>query len=512
MSIPRLVTNLSIGNSPRYLLKCFDNKNQIAILLALLLPACMVGPNFRSPPPPQVKGYEEKPHLPAKTVKTSGPGGQAQVFLKDKDVPLLWWELFKSPAISKLIRRGLACSPTMAAANAALREAQENLNVEIGNLLLPAVNAIGTAQRQRFSTLTIGQGSEGFTFNLFNASVSASYTLDVFGGSRRQIESVAAQVDYQQFKVIATYLTLTSNIVTTAIAVANYQAQIEVTNELIHEQQGLYNILNKQFYLGGVSKASVLTQLTLLEQTRATLPPLEKNLSMSKHALTALVGTFPDEELPKLELDKLKLPIEIPVSLPSNLVRQRPDVRAAEATMHAACAQIGVATANLLPQITLSGSYGYINTALKNLFIPQNVVWNILATVAQPVFHGGALLAQRRANIAAFQQAEALYRQTVLQAFQNVADVLRALETDARALKSQVIAEDAAQRALKVTMDQYRLGGASYIDLLNTQQQYQSVRIDRIKAQAMRYADTAALFQALGGGWWQKPRCVKNCG
>ncbi len=149
MSIPRLVTNLSIGNSPRYLLKCFDNKNQIAILLALLLPACMVGPNFRSPPPPQVKGYEEKPHLPAKTVKTSGPGGQAQVFLKDKDVPLLWWELFKSPAISKLIRRGLACSPTMAAANAALREAQENLNVEIGNLLLPAVNAIGTAQRQR---------------------------------------------------------------------------------------------------------------------------------------------------------------------------------------------------------------------------------------------------------------------------------------------------------------------------------------------------------------------------
>jgi len=494
------------------LLKCFGCKNQIALILALLLSGCMVGPNFRSPPPPKVKGYEEKPHLPAKTAHTSGPGGEAQVFLKNKDVPFLWWELFKSPSISKLIRRGLACNPSMAAANAALRVAQENLNVEIGNLLLPAVDAIGTAERQRFSALTIGQGSsEGFTFNLFSASVSASYTLDVFGGSRRQIESVAAQVDYQQYQVIATYLTLTSNIVTTAIAVANYKAQIEVTKELIREQQHLYDILNKQFYLGGVSKAAVLTQLTLLEQTRATLPPLEKNLSMSKHALTALVGTFPDEELPKLELDKLKLPKEIPVSLPSNLVRQRPDVMAAEATMHAACAQIGVATANLLPNITLSGSYGYINTALKNLFTPQNVVWNILATVTQPVFHGGALLAQRRANIAAFQQAEALYRQTVLQAFQNVADVLRALETDARALKSQVIAENAAQRALQVTMDQYRLGGASYIDLLNTQQQYQSVRINRIKAQALRYADTAALFQALGGGWWQKPSCVKNC-
>lgn len=483
----------------------------IIILTSVCLTACKVGPNFRKPDAPPVKGYEEKPLLPAKTASSKGPGGDAQRFLKDKDVPLLWWELFRSPAINQLVRRGLAHSPTIAAANAALRQARENLNVQIGNLMLPAVDVPGSAQRQRYSTIGIGGGTRDFTFNLYNASVNASYTLDVWGGNRRQIESYAAQVDYQQFQVIATYLTLTSNIVTTAVAVASYQAQIDVTIELIKEQQNLYNILNTQYQLGAVSKASVLTQQTLLAQTKATLPPLQNSLSQNKHALAALVGAFPDEALPLPKLEKLKLPVDIPVSLPSMLVRQRPDVRAAEATMHAACAQIGVATANLLPQITLSGSYGYISNKLTNLFTGPNNIWNILAQASQPLFHGGALLAQRRANIAAFQQTAAQYKQTVLQAFQNVADVLRALETDARALRAQVVAENSARQALNLTLQQYRLGGASYIDLLNTQQQYEQARINRIQAQAARYADTAALFQALGGGWWHKPWCVNEC-
>ncbi|MBA3537157.1 MAG: efflux transporter outer membrane subunit [Tatlockia sp.] len=488
----------------------------IIILLSVFLTACMVGPNFHKPPPPKVKGYEERPRLPAKTAQASGPGGEAQVFLNDKDVPLLWWELYRSPAINKLIRRGLACSPNIASATAALRQSQENLNVQIGNLLFPAVDANASIQRQRYSTATIGGGDvsgrpKAMTFNLYNVSVNATYNLDIWGGSRRQIESFAAKVDYQQFQVIATYLTLTSNIVTTAVAVASFQAQIDVTRKLIKEQQYLYEILSKQFNLGAVSKAVVLTQQTLLEQTRATLPPLEKSLSINKHALSALVGAFPDEQLPVLDLNKLKLPIKIPVSLPSMLVRQRPDVRAAEATMHAALAEIGVATANLLPQITLTASYGFVSTKLSNLFSHANSVWSLMAQAAQPLFHGGALLAQRRANIDAFQQAEAQYRQTVLQAFQNVADVLRALETDARALKAQDIAERAARQSLQLTMQQYRLGAANYINLLNTQQQYEQTRINRIKAQAMRYADTAALFQALGGGWWHKPWCKKEC-
>ncbi|MBA2711877.1 MAG: efflux transporter outer membrane subunit [Tatlockia sp.] len=476
----------------------------------------MVGPNFHKPMPPRVKGYEERPRLPAKTAQILAPGGQAQVFLHNTDVPLLWWELYRSPEINKLIRRGLACNPNVAAATAALRLAQENLNVQVGNLLFPAVDANASAQRQRYSTVAIGGGDvtnrpKAFTFNLYNVSVNATYNLDVWGGSRRQIESFAAKVDYQQFQVIATYLTLTSNIVTTAVTVASLQAQINVTKLLIRQQQTLYNILKTQFNLGAISMASVFTQQTLLEQSKATLPPLEKALSNNKHALTALVGAFPDEELPKLDLNKMKLPIGIPVSLPSMLVRQRPDIRAAEATMHAALAEIGVATANLLPQITLTASYGFVSSKLSNLFSHQSSIWSIMAQAAQPIFHGGALLAQRRANINAYQQAEAQYRQTVLQAFRNVADVLRALETDARALKAQVIAENAARQALNLTMQQYRLGAANYINLLNNQQQYEQTRLNRIKAQATRYADTAALFQALGGGWWHKPWCKKQC-
>lgn len=248
-----------------------------------------------------------------------------------------------------------------------------------------------------------------------------------------------------------------------------------------------------------------------MEQSKATLPPLQKSLSQAKHALSTLVGAFPDGPLPTIRLDRLKLPAELPVSLPSNLVRQRPDVRASEALLHAACAQIGVATANLFPQFTISANEGWLNTSWSNLYTARNNVWSATGTVLQPLFHGGALLAQRRAAIAAYQQTAAQYQQIVLQAFQNVADVLRGLEVDARTLQAQIRAEDAARASLNLTLNQYRLGAVSYINLLNAQQQYQQTRISRIQAQATRYNDTAALFQALGGGWWHKPWCVKEC-
>ncbi len=470
----------------------------------------MVGPNFHSPAPPKVKRYTETP-LPKKTVKTAGPGGQEQVFITNKDIPLLWWELYRSPEINQLIHTGLANSPTLAAASAALRQAQENLKEQIGNSMWPAIDVTDSVQRQRYSGVQIGQPAESVTFNLFYTSFNLSYTLDVFGGARRQIESLRAQVDYQQFEVIAAYLTLTSNIVTTATAVASYQAQIEATLELIQAEQGILNLLNKQYRLGGVSKENVLTQQTLLEQSKATLPPLQKSLSQAKHALSTLVGTFPDAPLPTIRLDRLKLPTELPVSLPSNLVRQRPDVRASEALLHAACAQVGVATANLFPQFTISANEGWLNTSFANLYTARNNTWSATGMVLQPLFRGGALLAQRRAAIAAYQQTAAQYRQIVLQAFQSVADVLRGLELDARTLQAQIRAEDAARASLNLTLKQYRLGAVSYINLLNAQQQYQQTRISRIQAQATRYNDTAALFQALGGGWWHKPWCVKEC-
>lgn len=480
------------------------------ILLCLGLNACMVGPNFRSPTPPKVKRYTETA-LPKKTAHSPGVAGEEQTFLKNKDIPLLWWELYHSPVINKLIRKGLACNPSIASATAALREAQENVNVQIGNSLWPSFNASGYAQRQRYSTLAIGGGDNGLTFNLFAASVNVAYTLDVFGGARREIESLRAQVDYEQFEVIAAYLTLTSNIVTTAINIASYQEQIKATVELIKIQQDVLDILTTQYRLGGISQANVLTQQTTLEQTKASLPPLEKSLAQAKHSMSALVGSFPDGPLPQIDLNRLKLPRKIPLSIPSRLVRQRPDIRASEALLHAACAEIGVATANLFPQFTINGTYGWLNTALSTLFASQNRVWSIIGQVTQPIFQGGALLASRRAKIAAYQQAEAQYRQTVLQGFQNVADSLRALETDARALKSQTAAEAAARSSLNLTLSQYRLGGTTYINLLNAQEQYQQTRINRIQAQAARFSDTAALFQSLGGGWWHKPWCVKEC-
>jgi NodT family efflux transporter outer membrane factor (OMF) lipoprotein len=392
-----------------------------------------------------------------------------------------------------------------------LRQAQENLKVQIGNSMWPAINVNDSVERQRYSGLQIGIPTDSVTFNLFYTTFNLSYTLDVFGGARRQIEALRAQVDYQEFEVIATYLTLTANIVTTSVAVASYQAQIEATQELIKAEQGILDILNSQYRLGGVAKENVLTQQTLLEQSKATLPPLQKSLSQAKHALSALVGTFPDAPLPAINLNQLKLPTEIPVSLPSNLVRQRPDVRASEALLHAACAQIGVATANLLPQFTISANEAWINSGLANLYTAPNNIWSATGMLVQPLFHGGALLAQRRAAIDAYQQAAAQYKQTVLQAFQNVADVLRALEADARTLQAQIMAENSARASLTLTLQQYRLGGVSYINLLNAQQQYQQIRINRIQAQALRYNDTAALFQALGGGWWHKPWCVKEC-
>ena len=298
-------------------------------------------------------------------------------------------------------------------------------------------------------------------------------------------------------------MTLTANIITTAITEASLRGQIAVTWSLIAEEERLLRILRQQFKLGGVAGSEVLTQATQLAQTRATLPPLQKSLAKNRDALAALVGDLPSQShLPKFYLSELKLPVDIPLTLPSELVCQRPDIQASEALLHAASAQIGVATANMLPQITLSADYGWISTELSNLFTHANSVWSIEGQLVQPIFQGGTLLSRRRAAIAAYDQAAAQYRQTVLLAFQNVADALNALEIDARTLRAQAAAEDAARANFIVARNQYKLGGVSFLILLNAEVQYQQTRINRIQAEAARYTDTAALFQALGGGWW----------
>ncbi|TAK78310.1 MAG: efflux transporter outer membrane subunit [Gammaproteobacteria bacterium] len=474
----------------------------LAIALPICLSACMVGPNFHQPDAPNVSRYTETP-LPMKTASTPSAGqvGKPQLYVYQQTIPAEWWYLFHSPEINHLVEKGLANSPNLASAMAALRQAQETLNAQIGNSLFPAFDALGSGERQRAAQTP---GSSSSVFNTVNASVNVSYTLDVFGGARRQIEALQAQVDYQQFQLLAAYLTLTTNIVTTAVTIASLEEQIEATRALVKDEEQQLTIIQKQFHLGGIADTTVLTQQTLVEQTRATLPPLEKSLSQSRHALSVLVGDYPDEKISPIRLEALVLPTKLPVSLPSDLVRQRPDVRASEALWHAASAQVGVATANLFPQFTITGTYGWSGSAVSSLFQSNNKVWNYLGQITQPVFHGGALLASRRGAIDAYDQSAAQYRQTVLQAFQNVADTLRALETDARTFQAQKAAEKAAYKNLKITQEQYFLGAINYLNLLTAEQQYHQTLISRIQAQATRYTDTAALFQALGGGWWNR--------
>jgi len=472
----------------------------------------MVGPDFHAPPHPRVKSYTVDP-LPKKTAATpsAGKAGRTQTFKQAQNIPSEWWRLFHSRELNNLIDLGLANSPNLAAAYAALRNAQETLYAQIGSTLLPSASALVSGERQRFSEATLGLEVPPRIFNLFNTTVNVSYTLDVFGGARRQIESLKAQVDYQQFQLIAAYLTLTSNIVTTAIAAASYEAQIQASFNLLKSQEYTLYILRKQFQLGGIAKPNVLTQETLVEQTRATIPPLQKSLAQARHALAVLLGFFPNSKIPVLNLDSITLPSDIPVTLPSILVCQRPDVRASEALVHAASANIGVATANLLPQISITGTYGWTALVPNHLFHPISEVWSYLPSLTQPIFNGGALLARRRAAIDQYQQAWAQYKQTVLTAFQNVADSLRALETDARLLRDQRRAEISASENLNLSKQQYRLGGINYLILLTAQQQYQSTRLAVIQAKAARYSDTVALFQSLGGGWWNKRWCEKEC-
>jgi NodT family efflux transporter outer membrane factor (OMF) lipoprotein len=471
-------------------------------VIGVALAGCVVGPDFRTPDAPAAKTYTETT-LPEKTAYAQVPGGAEQQFISGRDIPAQWWSLFKSAALDELIRMALRESPNIALARARLREARENRTAQFGTLF-PSIDAGASAGRQKISGSSQGQPDLAIdSFSLFNASVGVSYTLDIFGGIRRQLESLDAQVEYQAYQLEGAYLVLTSNIVTTAMLDASLRLQLRATREIVDFQKEQLRLVDKRYELGAVPLSDVLAQRAQLAQTQAALPALEKNLSLARHQLAVLVGKSPGAiQLPRFEFDLMSLPQELPVTMPSELVRQRPDIRAAEAVLHSASAEIGVATANLYPKITLTGSYGFSANSINNLFDNGSIVWNFGGGLLQPLFHGGALTAKKRAAIAVYDQALAQYRLTILQAFQNVADVLRALEADALTLQAQASAETAARESLELTQKQYKLGAVSYLSLLNAQRQYQETQIFLIQAQAARFADSAALFTALGGGWW----------
>ncbi len=471
-------------------------------VVVVFLTACSVGPQLHPPEFPTTDSYTASP-TPSETVSAPTEAGTAQRFAFAQNLAAEWWTLFHSADLNALIKQGIGESPSLSSARAALRVAQENFRAARGTLLYPGVDASLQAARQRVPNAVSGGSTE--EFNLYNASVSVSYTLDLFGGSRYQLEALRAQVEYQRYQFEAAYLSLTANIVTTAFSEASLRAQMRATEEILSSEQRQLQLVKRQFDLGAVPWSSVLSQQTELAKTRATLPPLEKQLAYTRHALSVLVGQLPSgRNLPEFQLQSLQLPEVLPVSLPSSLVHQRPDIRASEALLAQAGAEVGVATANLYPQITLTGGYGVEALNTGNLFSSQSVLWNLGANLLQPIFHGGELSAKRRAAIATYDQAAAQYKETVLKAFQDVADVLRALEFDARTLQAQAQTEASAQAALDLTQKQFELGAVNYLSLLVAQRDYEETRINLIQAQAARYSDTAALFQALGGGWWNR--------
>ena len=476
-----------------------------AVILGAALAGCAVGPDYRRPAPPEVASYTAG-KLPAETAGAPGTAGGTQRFLSGGEIPARWWELFRSEALDRWIREGLANSPTLAASEATLRRAQELLRARSGELL-PGVDVNLSASRQKPSGGSLGQpGATSNPFTLYNASVDVSYTLDLFGKIRREMEALQAQVDYERFQLEGASLTLASNIVTAALQEASLRGELKATRDILATQEEQLAILEKQFELGGISRTDVLAQRASLAQTRAAVPPLEKRIAQTRHLLAVLAGRFPGDtaDLPEFVLEDFRLPEELPVSLPSSLVRQRPDIRSAEELLHAASATVGVATANLYPQITLSATYGTAASRTGDLFSPGSAVWGIGAGLLQPVFRGGTLQAQRRAAVAGFDLAAAQYRETILQAFRDVADVLRALEYDAVTLKAQADAEAAAADTLEIAKKQVFFGATSQLSLLNAQRQYFLARILLVRAQSLRFADTAALFQALGGGWWNR--------
>jgi len=484
-------------------------RNAILSFSTFLLTSCAWVSDFDPTVDVPDTGRYTETALPEQTVASATPGGDPQSFVTNADIPAQWWTLFQSEALNALIDQGFANSPNLQAAQATLKQAEQNFRAEVGNVLIPHVDLSAGAAREKESAISAGiPDSNSSIFNVYNASVGVSYTISA--GMFSAVEYAEAQYHYQQFEYEAAYITLATNIATTAITKASLDAQVNAVNELIAMQEAQLDIVEKQFQLGAISKSTVMSQETQLAQTRALLPTLEKNQSQTQHALAVLIGKTPDDNhLPSFNLDDLHLPTALPVSLPSTLVRQRPDVRAAEELLHQACAAVGIATGNLFPQFTISAAYGKQNTQWNQLFDPSSIIWNIVGQATQPLFHGGALLAQRSIQVEAYNQIAAQYRLTILTAFQNVADTLRALELDAEALQAYTQAEWAAKETLDLTQKQFELGAVNYVLLLNAQFQYQQALINRIQAQALRYTDTAALFQALGGGWWNRPSEAK---
>ena len=490
----------------------FSMRHGVLPVLGLaLLGGCAVGPDFVRPASPDTHRYTRETPAAATVVAD----GRAQQFIVGVPLPSDWWRLFGSPQLDAVVWLAVTNNPTLQAAEASLRQSQDNLRAGYG-VFYPQLEAGLSATRQKVSAAQSGASASGRTFSLVTASGTISYALDVFGGSRRTVESLRALADYQRYESQAACLALTANVVNTCIARAAYTDEIRATQELIVMEQEQLQLTEQQVHAGTVAYASVLSLRSTIAANQALLAPLRQNVSQTEHLLATLEGVLPAQvSLPDLELTNLTLPADVPVSLPPALVHQRPDILAAEAQMHSASAKIGVATAAMFPSINISGTYGTAGSSFGNLSAltaASGQFWSIGPSATIPVFQGTSLWYGRKAAQDVYQQSAASYRSTVLGAFAQVADSLNALEHDAEALQAQTAARQAAAENLTLLQANYQTGLVNYLDLLTADIQYHTATIGWLQAVALRHQDTVALFTALGGGWWNAPMPAGNGG
>ncbi len=480
------------------------NAGACALAAATLLTSCAVGPDFLHPAAPDVTGYT-KEKLGARTSSADAPTGRSQHFAPGRDIPQEWWALFKSPALDALIRRSLDNNPNLQSAIAALRAANQAVYAQEGHFF-PLVQANFNPTRQLTAgpiTPVLNTGAN--PYSLYTPQVLVSYTFDVWGLNRRTVEELKALADNQRFQVEAAYLTLASNVAVAAINEASLRGQIEATNELISINTKMLDIFRQRLDTGYASRNEVALQQAALAQVKATLPPLRKALQIQRDALSALIGVYPSQEPREtFRLADLQLPTDLPVSLPSQLIEQRPDIRAAQEQLHAASAAIGVTTASILPNLTIGANAGYMGTALPGLISAPNLFWELAGNATQTAFDGGILLHELQGAKDTYHAAAWGYRGTVIGAVQNVTDVLRAVQNDADALKAARDFERASKISFDLARQQMQTGYANILILLTAQQTYLQAVIQVVQARAARLADTAALYQALGGGWWNR--------
>jgi len=483
-------------------------RTALAVAMAAISAGCAVGPDYKRPATPSPTQFTREP-LPA-TMGSDTP--HPQQLASNQAIAQTWWQVFGSDALNERVQHALAHNPDLDAATAALHQAQENVAAQRATYF-PSAQVSYTPARQlnAVGTLSPALNSAAQYYTLHTAQLNIAYAPDVFGLNRRTVESLQAQADNQRFQLEAARLTIAANVVNAAIQEASLRAQIEATEAIIAAETKALAILRDQARLGYASGLDVAAQESALAQARQALPGLQKQLEQNRDLLAVLCGEPPSQAgWPPFSLEHLTLPVALPLSLPSQLVDQRPDVRAAEENVHSASAQVGVALANRLPQFSLSAAYGGSSTSFTRMFTDDNVFWTLAGTVTQSVFDFGALKHKQRAAEAALQQSAAQYRIVVLGAFQNVADTLYAIDADARALAAAEDAERAATRTLELTQKQQQLGFVNALVLINAQQAYQQARISHVQAQAARLSDTAALIQALGGGWEKREMSEKK--